>query len=118
MVRSRSSSIPSATSPEVANDRNSGVCTSLGSPLTEVAVAGTPAGGEQTEYPVPLPDVPICPPPGLSRLGLSWTCKRPRHRTRADRSEPSCRQTFWDVLMQRLQALTFVVLPSRTRVIG
>ena len=41
----------------------SGVCTSLGSPLTEVAVAGTPAGGEQTEYPVPLPDASICPPP-------------------------------------------------------
>ena len=41
----------------------SGVCVSLGSPLTEVAVAGTPVGGEQTEYPVPLPDASICPPP-------------------------------------------------------
>jgi len=41
----------------------SGVCTSLGSPLTEVAVAGTPAGGEQTEYPVALPDPSVCPPP-------------------------------------------------------
>jgi len=40
----------------------SGACVSLGSPLTEVAVAGTPAGGEQTEYPVPLPDASICPP--------------------------------------------------------
>ena len=40
----------------------SGVCSSLGSPLTDVAVAGTPAGGEQTEYPVPLPDASICPP--------------------------------------------------------
>jgi hypothetical protein len=39
-----------------------GVCSSLGSPLTEVAVAGTPAGGEQTEYPVALPDASICPP--------------------------------------------------------
>ena len=41
----------------------SGVCVSLGSPLTDVAVAGTPVGGEQTEYPVPLPDAAICPPP-------------------------------------------------------
>ena len=41
----------------------SGVCTSLGSPLTAVAVAGTPAGGEQTEYPAPLPDASVCPPP-------------------------------------------------------
>jgi hypothetical protein len=41
----------------------SGVCTSLGSALTEVAVAGTPAGGEHTDYPVPLPDESICPPP-------------------------------------------------------
>ena len=40
----------------------SAVCTSLGSALTEVVVAGTPAGGEQTEYPVPLPDASICPP--------------------------------------------------------
>jgi hypothetical protein len=39
-----------------------GACTSLGSALTEVAVAGTPAGGEHTDYPVALPDASICPP--------------------------------------------------------
>ena len=27
-----------------------------------VVVAGTPSGGEQTEYPAPLPDASICPP--------------------------------------------------------
>jgi hypothetical protein len=41
----------------------SGSCTSVGSPLTSVSVAGTPAGGEHTEFPVPLPDASICPPP-------------------------------------------------------
>ena len=38
-------------------------CTSLGSPLTAVSVAGMPAGGDHTEFPVPLPDASICPPP-------------------------------------------------------
>ena len=37
------------------------VCTSGGSPLTAVGAAGTPDGGEHTEYPLPLPS--ICPPP-------------------------------------------------------
>jgi hypothetical protein len=41
----------------------SGACTSAGSPLTAVGAAGTPLGGEHTEYPLPLPDA-ICPPPG------------------------------------------------------
>jgi hypothetical protein len=40
----------------------SGSCTSLGSPLTAVSVAGTPAGGEHTEFPVSMPDASICPP--------------------------------------------------------
>ena len=40
----------------------SSVCTSAGSPLTAVAAAGTPAGGEHTEYPLPLPAT-VCPPP-------------------------------------------------------
>ena len=41
----------------------SGACTSGGSPLTVVGAAGTPAGGEHTEYPLPLPDASVCPPP-------------------------------------------------------
>jgi hypothetical protein len=41
----------------------SGSCTSMGSPLTAVSVAGTPAGGEQTEFPLPLPGTSVCPSP-------------------------------------------------------
>ena len=41
----------------------SGVCTSAGSPLTAVGVAGTPAGGDHTEYSLSPPDASICPPP-------------------------------------------------------
>jgi hypothetical protein len=39
------------------------VCVSGGSPLTAVSVFGIPAGGEQTEYPLPMPDASVCPPP-------------------------------------------------------
>jgi hypothetical protein len=42
----------------------SGACTSAGSPLTAVGAAGSLVGGEHTEYPLPLPDASICPPPG------------------------------------------------------
>ena len=41
----------------------SGSCTSLGSPLTAVSVAGTPAGREHMEFSVPLPDASICAQP-------------------------------------------------------
>lgn len=41
----------------------SSVCSSLGSPLTAVAALGIPVDGEQTEYPLPLPDAGICAPP-------------------------------------------------------
>ena len=41
----------------------SSVCTSAGSPVTAVAVTGTPAGGEFTEYAMPLPDATVCPAP-------------------------------------------------------
>jgi hypothetical protein len=41
----------------------SSVCTSLGRPLTAVSAAGTPVGGEHTEYSLPLPDPTICPLP-------------------------------------------------------
>ena len=40
-----------------------GACTSAGSPLTAVGVSGTPAGGEHTEYSLPLPDT-VCAPAG------------------------------------------------------
>jgi hypothetical protein len=36
-------------------------CVMAGSPVTAVGATGTPAGGEFTEYALPLPDV--CPPP-------------------------------------------------------
>ena len=39
----------------------SGACTSGGSTLTEVVVVGIPAGGDQTEYPVLVPDGSVCP---------------------------------------------------------
>jgi hypothetical protein len=42
----------------------SSVCTSAGSQLTSVSAAGTPVGGDHTEYPLPLPDASICPPSG------------------------------------------------------
>ena len=38
----------------------SGACTSTGSALTGVAVVGIPAGGEQTAYPLPVPDGSVC----------------------------------------------------------
>jgi hypothetical protein len=38
-----------------------GACTSGGLALTEFAVVGIPAGGEQTEYPFPVPDGSVCP---------------------------------------------------------
>ena len=41
----------------------SSVCTSLGSPLMAVSAAGTPVGGEHTEYSLPLPGPTICPRP-------------------------------------------------------
>ena len=41
----------------------SAICVSGGSPLTAVSVFGIPAGGEQTEYAVPMPDAAVCPPP-------------------------------------------------------
>jgi hypothetical protein len=41
----------------------SSICNSLGSPLSAVGAAGTPVGGEHTEYPLPPPDASICPPP-------------------------------------------------------
>lgn len=40
----------------------SSVCTSMGFALTSVGATGTPAGGEFTEYALPLPDTSICPP--------------------------------------------------------
>src|SRR5688572_309843 len=42
----------------------------------------------------------------------------PASETRAHRSVRLDGQTFWAVRMQRLQAVTLVVLPSRTRVMG
>jgi hypothetical protein len=39
------------------------ICISGASPLTAVSVFGIPAGGEQTEYAVPMPDPTVCPPP-------------------------------------------------------
>jgi hypothetical protein len=37
-------------------------CASAGSPLTAVAAAGTPVGGEHTEFSLQLPDASICRP--------------------------------------------------------
>ena len=38
-----------------------GACTSGGAALTELIVVGVPAGGDQTEYPFPVPDASVCP---------------------------------------------------------
>ena len=38
-------------------------CVIAGSPLTAIGATGTPAGGEFTEYALPLPEPSICPPP-------------------------------------------------------
>lgn len=40
------------------------VCVSGGASITAMGANGTPAGGEFTEYPLPVPDATVCPPPG------------------------------------------------------
>jgi hypothetical protein len=40
------------------------VCVSGEAPITAMGANGTPSGGEFTEYPLPVPDATVCPPPG------------------------------------------------------
>ena len=39
-------------------------CVSGGNAIVAMGATGTPAGGEPTEYPLPVPDATVCPPSG------------------------------------------------------